>query len=102
MGKKPWAIILDYTPRTKKPPQTGYTIGHLGPIYNKVGNLVWKILLGTSWSFELFYKKYDTIYVPIETYVRNVIGGHHGPYEVLSHKKDIMVITIKKWKPSGL
>ena len=57
VGKKPWAIILDYTPRTKKPPQTGYTIGHLGPIYNKVGNLVWKILLETSWSFELFYKK---------------------------------------------
>ena len=24
VGKKPWAIILDYTPRTKKPPQTGY------------------------------------------------------------------------------
>ena len=52
VGKKPWAIILDYTPRTKKPPQTGNTIGHLGPIYNKVGNLVWKILL---WTLSLIH-----------------------------------------------
>ena len=28
---------------------------------------------------------HGSIYVKSETYVRNVIGGHHGPYEVLNY-----------------